>query len=69
MGLDVYVGSLTRYLSGDWETVVQQWGRESGTPGNVVRAQNPTDAIRDPDVLTPAILAWRSSLGEGMRQA
>lgn len=69
MGLDVYVGSLTRYLSGDWETVVQLWARESGTHLETVRAHNPTDAITDPEVIMPAVLAWRSSLGEGMRRA
>src|SRR5262245_32541171 len=38
MGLDVYVGSLTRYYTGDWETIVQQWGRQNGVPVTVVRA-------------------------------
>jgi len=28
--LDVYVGPLTRYWLGDWETIVQQIGRERG---------------------------------------
>ena len=30
MGLDVYVGPLIRYYTGDWETIVQQIGRETG---------------------------------------
>jgi hypothetical protein len=30
MGLDIYVGSLTRYYRRDWETIVQQAGRELG---------------------------------------
>ncbi len=34
MGLDVYVGPLSRYYTGQWETVVQQWGRQIGpNPG------------------------------------
>lgn len=37
MGLDVYVGSLTRYYSGNWETIVQQAGREQGLTVTVVR--------------------------------
>ena len=28
MGLDVYVGSLIRYYTGNWETIVQQLGRD-----------------------------------------
>lgn len=32
MGLDIYVGSLTRYYSGDRETVIQQDARETGRP-------------------------------------
>ena len=30
MGLDVYAGPLTRYLAGDWLTIVQQAGLASG---------------------------------------
>jgi hypothetical protein len=37
MGLHVYVGSLTRYYTGDWETTVQRLGREHGVPVRVVR--------------------------------
>ena len=25
MGLDIYAGTLTRYYSHNWKTVVQQW--------------------------------------------
>ena len=31
MGLDIYVGPLCRYYAGDWKTVVQRYGRETGT--------------------------------------
>ena len=37
MGLDVYVGSFTRYYAGDWKTVVQRYGREEGLKVEVVR--------------------------------
>ena len=49
MGLDVYVGSLTRYYAHDWETAVQRLGCEQGIPVVIVRArlQSP-DAITDP---------------------
>jgi hypothetical protein len=41
MGLDVYVGSLTRYYARDWETIVQKWGRESGTRVEVLHQNEP----------------------------
>jgi hypothetical protein len=67
MGLDVYVGSLTRYYSGDWETVVQKWGRENGTPVHVVRPPaDPEDAVRDPQRIGPVVLAWRKQLAEAL---
>ena len=30
MGLDIYAGTLTRYYSHNWKTVVQQWAEENG---------------------------------------
>lgn len=41
MGLDVYVGSLTRYYSGDWESVVEQAAREQGLDFHVLRVAEP----------------------------
>src|SRR5262249_42587409 len=37
MGLDVYVGSLTRYYTGDWKTKLQQMAPELGIPVRVIR--------------------------------
>lgn len=62
MGLDVYVGSLTRYHAGDWELVAQQAAREIGLPIQVIRQHDPPDVIRDPDQIRPAVLGWRESL-------
>lgn len=70
MGLDVYVGSLTRYFTRDWETVVQKMGREEGAPVRVIRAHDPRDAITDPDEVRSLVLHWRAivsaSLGENL---
>jgi hypothetical protein len=67
MGLDVYVGSLTRYYAGDWELIAQQAAREMGVPLRIVRSQNdPPDAIRDPDSIRPVVKHWRSQLSEGL---
>jgi hypothetical protein len=41
MGLDIYVGTLTRYYEGSWETIIQQAGREAGTPVVQIRPAGP----------------------------
>src|SRR5678809_1066963 len=52
MGLDVYVGSVTRYHCGDWQTVVQKFGSDTGLDVQVTRHPESPDAITDPTVLT-----------------
>jgi len=66
MGLDLYVGTMTRYLSGDWKTVVQQWAESTGTPIQMVRANQPRDAIRDPQQIRPVVTAWRGQLTKAL---
>lgn len=67
MGLDIYVGPLTRYYSGAWETIVQQAGREQGIPVEIIRTNEPSpDRITDPQVVEEAVLAWRTSLEQGL---
>jgi hypothetical protein len=53
MGLDIYVGSLTRYYARDWETVVQKHARESGTKLTVERPNEPPDVVTDPETIRP----------------
>ena len=62
VGLDVYVGSLTRYHTGNWELVAQQAAKEIGLPIQVIHQNDPTDAVRDPEQIRPTVLAWRESL-------
>jgi hypothetical protein len=65
MGLDIYVGSFTRYYAQDWETVVQKVGREHGHPVTVIR-QTTAEAITDQAQIRPAIVAWRDGLNAGL---
>ena len=37
MGLDIYAGTLTRYYSHNWKTVVQQWAEEQGYSFNRIK--------------------------------
>ena len=66
MGLDVFVGTLTRCYSGDWELIAQQAAKEIGLTLNVIRQHNPPDAVRDPDQIRPSVLAWRESLSTAL---
>jgi hypothetical protein len=66
MGLDVYVGSLTRYYAGDWETVIQKYGREQGFEVSMVRPPNAPDAITDPIDIRAMVVAWREMLGDSL---
>jgi hypothetical protein len=61
VGLDVYVGTLTRYFSGDWETAVQQAANAAGSPVEVIRAP-PADAVTDPVALRSLVTAWQRSI-------
>lgn len=63
MGLEVYVGPLSRYFAGEWETALQRVSREDGIPFSIVRP--------GPDIPPPtaeqaleAVLAWRAGLAE-----
>ena len=63
MGLDVYVGPLSRYLIGDWLTIVQQAGAANGTEVQIHRAPpQPDDAITDPAQVLQVVEQWRAVL-------
>jgi hypothetical protein len=59
MALDVYVGSLTRYYTGDWENVADRTARARGSP-------QPTGRQRDVETVRPAVLAWRDTLATSL---
>lgn len=69
MGLDVYVGSLTRYYAHDWETIVQRTGREQGIPVVMKRLNESPDAITDPATIRDLIMTWRSLMSRSLREA
>ena len=67
MGLDIYVGSLTRYYARDWETVVQKHARESGMAVTVIRPNAPDeDIVTDQDTIRAAVTVWRDNLSQGL---
>ena len=71
MGLDIYVGSLTRYYLRDWETVVQKYGREQGLKVQVVRpAAEQVEQVQQasPMEVLSAVTGWRSGLNESLSE-
>ena len=71
MGLDLYAGTLTRYYSHNWKTVVQQWAEANGysfekiTPdGETVEDQQMRPLLR----CKKSLEGWRDSILEAIRQ-
>ena len=65
MGLDIYAGTLTRYYSHNWKTVVQQWAEKNGYTFNRITPDG--DPVDDGEELSPAeVLAavenWRDQI-------
>jgi hypothetical protein len=67
VGLDVYVGTLTRYYAGEWQTTTQQAARDMGVPVTVVRQNSSPDAVTDPLVIEHAVNRWREALNAGLQ--
>jgi hypothetical protein len=67
VGLDLYVGPLTRYHLGDWLTAVQQIGQDMGITVEVDRHRpEPQEPITDPDQVLAVVRQWQSGLGEAL---
>jgi len=72
MGLDVYVGPLTRYYTGNWETILQQATKGSDTSVRIVRPNPPKQGWfarlldqfrpRGPAAAARAVRRWRNRL-------
>lgn len=63
MGLDIYVGTFTRYYRHDWLTVVQRMFPDKVT---VVRPDARTDAPSSEEIAS-AVLGWQHGLGKSLR--
>src|SRR5216683_2696624 len=70
MGLDVYVGSLTRYYARNWETIVQQAARSQGIQVQVMRPNPlPDDQIKNPAQIRDLVIEWRSKMQAELKGA
>jgi hypothetical protein len=69
MGLDIYVGTLTRYYVGDWETTLQKAGQESGALVIVVwPSQREGEPAAVWDEVRAFVLTWQSGLNRALAQ-
>jgi len=66
MALDVYVGPLSTYYSGQWENTAQRRAREAGAEYRMIRTKKVDDAVMDPVAIRPAIAGWRKLLSEAL---
>jgi hypothetical protein len=64
VGLDLYAGPVSRYVAGDWKTIVQQAGEASGNPVIIVRRNPAEHPVTDADVpmVIDAVAKWRARL-------
>ena len=65
MGLDIYAGTLTRYYSHNWKTVVQQWAEENGYTFNRITPDGePADNEEElsPAEVQAAVENWRDQI-------
>jgi hypothetical protein len=61
MGLDIYVGPLTRYYAGLWETIVQQAAKAEGVEVTVMGRPDPAD-LPPIEQIREDVIDWRRDL-------
>lgn len=67
MGLDVYTGSLTRYYTRDWLTIIQQAGLRDGHQVEIVFADDQTENhATDPGDVAQIIADWQRDLADAL---
>ncbi|MCC7531047.1 MAG: hypothetical protein IT342_21185 [Candidatus Melainabacteria bacterium] len=62
MGLDLYVGSLTRYFCGDWETALQKTARKKGLHYVNPEAREKEEELPAREEMHPLVLEWQQEL-------
>jgi hypothetical protein len=62
MALDLYVGSLTRYFCGDWETALQKLSRRKGMSYVKPEAREKEEELPTREEMHPVVLEWQNEL-------
>lgn len=71
MGLDIYAGTLTRYYSHSWKTVVQQWAEENGWGFQKITPDGETadnEEEMSPAEIQAAVENWRDQILSAISQ-
>jgi hypothetical protein len=66
VGLDIYVGTLSRYYLGDWQTIIQQ-SATTADPVILVSGE-PRRIDSDPRRVVDRVVAWRTTLEDDLRK-
>lgn len=67
MAFDLFVGSFTRYISGDWENLGQRAAREQGIAYKIIRDNETEEAPPPTDEIQATVAEWRDALNQGLR--
>lgn len=66
MGLDIYAGTLTRYYTHNWKTVVQQFAEENGLDFQTIGSQEVDDDLSTEETLE-IVTQWRNNIIDGLK--
>lgn len=67
MAFDIFVGSFTRYIAGDWENLGQRAAREQGIPYKIIRDNETEEAPPPTEEIQSTVQEWRDALNLGLR--
>jgi hypothetical protein len=68
MALDVYVGSLTRYYAGDWESIADKKGKGARSKTRTRATRASSDPGKESERIRKAVLGWRDGMKRALRQ-
>ena len=67
MAFDIFVGSFTRYIGGDWENLGQRAAREQGIPYKIIRDSETEEAPPPTEEIAATVAEWREALNQGLK--
>ncbi len=68
MALKIYVGSLTRYYSGDWENAAEKIARKHGVPYHMGKPGSDKDMAKEAERIRSTVVAWRRKLSVSLEE-
>lgn len=67
MGLEIYVGSLTRYFCGEWETALYQILRKKGYSSQQMKEESAKREKVCRDEIYPEVVEWKQKINDEMK--